>query len=249
MGEQSETRFFCFKIGVFMDYFQCKKEDTSFPRLLKSINKCPEELFYCGDIGIANDMPCIAIIGSRKATKNGLDMAYSLGKIASKEGFAVVNGLAVGCDTMAFRGALSEGGKCIAILPGGLDCIYPRENERLSSDILESGGCLISEYGMGIRPQRSYYVNRDRLQSGISVGVIVAETAEKGGTMHTVRFAEKQSRRLACYYSRLHKNASGNQIMVDRGIGVPLESESSIRNFLDSVRDVSRISYEQLSFL
>lgn len=69
-----------------MEYFQCKKEDTSFPRLLKSINKCPEELFYCGDIGIANDMPCVAIIGSRKATKSGLYMELSLLKRRKRAG-------------------------------------------------------------------------------------------------------------------------------------------------------------------
>ena len=230
-----------------MDILSCGQEEKLFPELLKDINKSPEKLFYKGEIGVVNEMPCVAIIGSREASAKGLEMAFAFGRAAAESGFVVVNGLALGCDAQAFRGALSVGGRCAALLPGGLDEIYPKSNAGLAEEILEKGGCLISEYRNGVRPQKYSFVERDRLQSGISLGVVVIETADKGGTMHTVKFAERQGRRLACYYSRIIQMASGNQTIVNKGIGVPLENEKSLTDFLFEIRDVKVERYEQLT--
>ena len=226
----------------------CNRDEELFPKRLKRIAKAPGRLFYKGNIGIVNEMPCVAVIGTRDVSGNGQEKAYVFGRIAAEEGFVVVNGLAVGCDTMALKGALSVDGKCAVILPSGLDEIYPKSNEGLAREILEKGGCLISEYDPGEKPQTHYFIERDRLQSGVSLGVIVVETGTKGGTMHTVRYAGRQGKRLACYYSRLMENAAGNQDIVDRGIGVAIESVEELRRFLQEIKAVGNEVYEQLEF-
>ncbi len=230
-----------------MNTSECKNTDNSFPKRLSDIKKCPSLLFFRGNIDIANDMPCVAIIGSREASENSLKTAFEFGRIASEEGFIVVNGLAMGCDTSALKGALSVGGKCIVLLPGGLDQIYPKANIDLAGEILDKGGCLVSEYPDGTRPLRYTFVERDRLVTGICSGVIAIETAEKGGTMHTVNFARQQSRLLACYYSKMHEIASGNRLIVDKGFASPLDSEGSLKNYLQLIKASESTTYEQLS--
>ena len=230
-----------------MEICRCQQSDMHYPKRLKSIKNSPNELFYLGDIGLFNSQPCVAIIGSRKSSETGLKKAYDYGKIAAKNGFAVVNGLALGCDTQAIRGALSEGGKCIAVLPGGLDEIYPRSNNNLAQSILNNGGCLISEYKPGTRPTRYSFVHRDRLQSGISYGVIVVETEVSGGTMHTVEFAQQHNRYLACYYTALGQLASGNRMIVDKEMGSPIDDENSVADFLAKIKESDVKHYEQLT--
>ena len=230
-----------------METGYCKQDDSIFPQLLKDIKKPPEGLFYLGDINIVNEMQCLAIVGSRSASENGLQVAYELGKIAAENGFVVVNGLAIGCDTEALLGALSVNGKCAAVLPGGLDEIYPKSNKSLSQENIRAGGCLISEYDYGVRPQKNFFIDRDRLQNGLSQGVVVVETGEKGGTMHTIDFAASQGRRLGCYYSKIQKMLSGNQMIIDNHIGVPIENKNDMVDFIAGLKNQKIEHYEQLS--
>lgn len=230
-----------------MEIFYCKQDDSIFPQLLKDIKNSPKGLYYCGDISILNKIPCLAIVGSRAASANGRKIAFEFGRMAAEKGFVVVNGLAVGCDTHALMGALSINGKCATVMPGGLDAVYPRSNIDLSQEILHKGGCLISEYGVGVRPQKHTFVNRDRLQSGLSQGVVVIETTQKGGTMHTVDFAEAQGRRLACYYSKISQMESGNRIIIDNYDGVPVENEDDMERFLKELKSHKTEHYEQLT--
>ncbi len=151
----------------------CEKESSLFPKHFIERKGLPERFYYKGDISFLNDLRAVAVIGSRNAPKEAILSAYSSGQYAAMEGFAVVNGLAVGCDTAALRGALSEGGRCVAVLPCGLDRVVPFVNEYLAQEILEKGGCLISEYIEGTEPEKYRYVQRDRLQSGLSEAVLV----------------------------------------------------------------------------
>lgn len=223
-----------------------EKDDKAYPQMLKDIPKAPKRLFFRGNVAAVNDMPCLAVIGSRKASARGLEMAFSFGRMAAEAGFAVVNGLALGCDAEALRGALSAGGPCVAVLPCGLDAVYPKTNASLAEEVLGKNGCLVSEYMAGVRPQKRFFVERDRLQSGISQGVVVVESEEMGGTMHTVGFAERQHRRLACYYSKVSEIASGNRMMVEKGIGEALESEEDVRAFLRNMKEGKRENYWQM---
>lgn len=158
-----------------------------------------------------NQSDTIAVIGSRRASGRGRELAYQIGYEMGKRGVTVVNGLALGCDTYALRGALASGGKCVAVMPCGLEQIVPRSNVRLAQELLSNGGCILSEYAVRTPVQRYQYVERDRIQSGVSDGVLVVEAACDSGTMHTVRYAIKQGKRLACVDSGLVRNSSGNR--------------------------------------
>ena len=148
----------------------CEKNDLCYPKELKKIKDSPPILYYKGDIGILNQQKNIAVIGSRKISENGIILAYNAGKIIGKNGFNVVNGLALGCDAEALKGALAAGGKCAVVLPCGTNEIYPKSNQWIAEEVLKQGGCLISEYPEGTRPEKYRFVQRDRLQSGMSQG-------------------------------------------------------------------------------
>lgn len=224
----------------------CTIDNEEYPEILSSLKGMPPVLYYKGNIKIVNQHKNIAVIGSREASQSGLKWARETGGTLAKRGLNLVNGLALGCDTESLKGALEAGGKCIAILPCGLDQIYPNSNRKLAEEILKTGGCLLSEYPIGTRPEKYRYVERDRLQSGISQGVLVVEAKEKSGTMHTVEYALKQYKRLACYYSKLMELSSGNRYLEDTGKARVLKKKEDLEAFLN---DISKEQvYEQLSF-
>lgn len=231
-----------------MESCKCCYDNPLYPDSLRNIKNAPSIIHYNGDISILNDQLCIAIIGSREASPQGLKYAYRIGKMAAENGFVVVNGLAVGCDSEALRGAISVHGKCVAVMPCGVDYVYPSINKSLSAGILAEGGCLISEYDDGTKPQRHYFVKRDRIQSGISQGIIVIETGISGGTMHTVKYAQMQQKRLAVYYNKLMQLNSGNKQIVENNIGVPVDDDESVLDYFIALR-TSRIEEGQQMFL
>ena len=177
----------------------CEKGDQFFPKRFEERKGLPERFFYKGDISFLNDFRSIAVIGSRNASKDEMLWAYSSGQYAAMEGYAVVNGLAVGCDTAALRGALSKDGRCVAVLPCGLDMIVPSVNGMLAEEILEKGGCLISEYPVGTEPEKYRFVQRDRLQGGLSEAVLVVCADEDSGSLKTAEFAGKQGVKVIKY--------------------------------------------------
>lgn len=222
----------------------CTREDARYPSALKRLKNMPALLFYKGNIEIVNSHRNVALIGSRRLSANGKALSFNAGKIAGNAGLNVVNGLALGCDTEALKGALSVNGKCIAILPCGLDNILPKTNQGLAEEILEKGGCLLSEYPVGTPVQKYMYVQRDRLQSGISQGVIIIEADRESGTMHTASYAISQYKRLACYFHSLLEAASGNKYLEDTGKADVLKSEQDLSHFLQSLTQAEE--YEQM---
>ena len=139
---------------------------------------------------------CIAIVGTREPTEYGITAAKRLGALFAESGYTVVSGLANGIDTAAHQGALEVDGLTVAVLASGLDTVYPIKNKELAGAILKNNGALVSEYSWGTMVNRSYFVARDRIQSGLSLGVFVVETGIKGGTMHTVKSCKEQKRSL-----------------------------------------------------
>ncbi len=229
------------KQGIFF----CTIEDKVYPSALKKLKDAPVVLYYKGNIEAINQNKNIAVIGSRKVSEKGLKWSFETGKAVADQKLNVVNGLAVGCDTGAIQGALSVGGVCVAILPCGLEQIYPKTNQKLSDKIVSEGGCLLSEYPIGTTLQKHLFVRRDRLQSGISQGVIVVEAEKDSGTMHTVEFAQKQRKRLACYYSSLLKMSSGNKYLEEKGIADVLKHSTDLQFFLQKVSEEK--DYKQLT--
>jgi len=140
----------------------------------------------------------ISIIGTRHPTENGVIAAYDFGRFAAQNQIPVVSGLAYGCDAHSHIGCLKHGGIAIAVMAHGLDTVYPPEHISLAEQIIEQSGCLVSEYPPGVPTTRWSFVDRDRLQSGLSDAVIVIQTEKKGGTHHTAKFARDQGRRIYC---------------------------------------------------
>jgi DNA processing protein len=168
---------------------------ADFPDILRHIHDPPQQLYVCCNNWPAlNNLPCIAVVGSRKASSYGKAVTSELVRALAQGGVAVVSGLAFGIDAHAHRTALASGGATIAVLAGGLDAIYPDVHRSLAAQIVEQGGALISEYPIGTPPLKSYFVARNRLVSGLSQAVLITEAAEKSGTLHTARFALDQGR-------------------------------------------------------
>lgn len=212
--------------------------DEVFPKRLRAIPDAPPLLYYRGDLKGLHGTSAVAIVGTRSPTRFGRSCARRLGKIFAKRGFTVVSGLALGCDEAAHKGCLDSGGLTVAMLAHGLDRVHPRSNEELAVDILATGGALISEYPPGTPPKRSYFLDRNRLQSGASDGTIVVETDIKGGTMHTARFTLEQSRVLGCLRrppGREDSDCTGNELLMRTESALPLGSDEEIIAYVEAI--------------
>jgi len=221
------------------------QSEDQYPVQLLSISKPPARLYYKGNIDIINQKHNIAVIGSRRMSRRGIELASWIGYEMGRRGINVVNGLAIGCDTYALRGALSAGGTCAVVMPCGLDQIVPYSNSCLAQKLLLDGGCLISAYPVWTPVRRYQYVERDCLQSGISDGVLVIEAECDSGTMHTVRYAIKQGKRLACIDSRMVNYSSGNRWLEDQNGVHVIQNRIDLNRFVDEIG--SQVIYRQVS--
>ena len=212
-----------------------------FPAWLRTIPDPPLVLFLKGNVECIKTPLSLAVIGMREPTEYGEKVAHRFGKRGAEAGCVIVSGLALGCDSAGHRGCLEAGGKTVAVLAHGLDRIYPKESTGLAGEILEKDGCLVSEYPPGARAQRGYFVDRDRLQSGMSGGVIVVETDTDGGTMHTARFAQTQCRPVACLAHppelSTGEKARGNQLLLREERATPLSTAEDLCIFIATVRE------------
>ncbi len=167
--------------------------DEAYPTCLKNIATPPALLYYRGKLPDFNNEPAIAVVGSRKCTPYGLLNAKQFGKQLAASGAIVVSGGARGIDTMALRGALDSTMPVVAVLGCGVDVVYPRENRFLFQDIIRHG-CLISEYPPQTPPEAGHFPVRNRIISGLSLGVLVVEAPEKSGALITAELALEQGR-------------------------------------------------------
>lgn len=227
------------------DIHYCLKDDVKYPTVLKNIKGAPDIIYYKGNIEIAMEYKSVAVIGSRKCSARGIQLAYDTAKYLAGRRINVVNGLALGCDSAAIRGALDNNGKCIVWLPCGLDNIQPKSNRKLADEIVDKGGCLVSEYPEGTELRKYNYVERDRLQSGISQGVIVIEADRNSGTMHTADFAIRQYKHLACYYYKMLENSTGNKYLEENKETIVLKQLSNLEEFTDDI--LHEVQYEQMT--
>jgi len=150
----------------------------------------------------------------------------------------VVSGLAAGCDTEAHWGCIEAGGKTVAVLAHGLNMIYPEENKDLADSVINSGGCLVTEYRPSEEPEKEHFIARNRIQAALSKGVIVVESEIAGGTMHTARYALQLGRKLGCMgYNRDVSDAkmNGNDLLVKEGKAVRLVDAEDMDEFCDSL--------------
>lgn len=167
--------------------------DKDYPENLKEIDFCPVVLYYKGVLK-PKETNLIAIVGARKMTSYGREVAEKFAKELAGFGITIVSGLARGIDTIAHKAALSVGGRTIAVLGNGLDTIYPPENRSLALEIIKLGGAIISEYPLGYPALPINFANRNRIISGLSRSIVVVEGAKKSGTLLTATHAAEQGR-------------------------------------------------------
>ena len=205
-----------------MDIIKLETTDPQFPRRLRRIGaECPEVIYCRGNLDLLNQHERVAIIGARAADAEGCGAAYRLGQLWARNGYVVVSGLALGCDTAAHRGCLDEGGKTIAIVASGLDICQPKENKALEQEIIDKGGLILSEHPLGVKANPTRLVARNRLQAALSNIVILAQSPIKGGSMHTINFARRYGKRIQAvkFYHESEING-GNFLLLHQGIAV-----------------------------
>jgi DNA processing protein len=164
--------------------------ESNYPLALAATDDAPPVLSYIGDINLAR-APCLAMVGARNASLNGRKFAWKLAKDLGRSGQVIVSGLARGIDTSAHEGAMETG--TIAVVAGGIDVIYPRENKDLYNDIKQRG-LILAESPLGMEPIARHFPKRNRIVSGLSAGVIVIEATIKSGSLITARMAGEQGR-------------------------------------------------------
>jgi len=169
-----------------------KREDTEYPANLRNIHKPPPELYVNGTI-LPQDEAAVALVGTRRPTHYGMQTCERLAYDLAIRGITVISGMAIGIDTAAHRGALRAGGRTIAILGSGHNNIYPQQNIGLYRQIAKNGA-VISEFPNDAIPDRWHFPRRNRIISGMSLGVVIVEAPRKSGALITADFALEQGR-------------------------------------------------------
>ena len=170
-------------------------EDDNYPEQLRKIENPPKQLYLKGNIKLL-DTSGIAIIGSRECTRYGEKMAKKFAKELSLYGLTIISGLAKGIDSFAHIGCIEGTGNTIAVLPSGLNNIYPQENVKLFKDIIENNGLIITEYEENEEANSKKFLERNRIVSGIAIGTLVVEGGHRSGTSVTARLTKKQEKNI-----------------------------------------------------
>ncbi|MBR6529327.1 MAG: DNA-processing protein DprA [Firmicutes bacterium] len=170
------------------------KEDHRFPEFLKNINNPPESLYCIGDVGLLNK-PAVAVVGARKCSEYGRQVALKIGEMLAFNDIVTVSGMADGIDAAAHLGALKNGGETIAVLGQGVDICYPKSNMQLYKRIIKEG-LIISEYPPGTGPKPYFFPQRNRIISAISNAVTVVEASSGSGSLITAEIAAEQGKEI-----------------------------------------------------
>lgn len=191
-------------------------EDPLYPTALMQIHDYPPVLYVRGTLPSPDD-PCLAVVGTRRPTIYGRQVTEEIVTDLSMNGMTIVSGLARGIDSVAHRAALEAGGKTIAVLASGLDIIYPSENTKLARAITERGA-LVSEHPPGTRPKPEHFPLRNRIMSGLSLGVLVVEAGERSGALITAHQALEQNREVFAIPGSILSPASrGTNCLIQEG--------------------------------
>lgn len=219
--------------------------DAAYPQKLKNISDPPVVLYYRGVLPKWEQLPAIGVVGTRKASAYGLQIARQMGSQIAACGGLVVSGCASGIDTKALEGAMEQDMPTVGVLGCGVDVIYPRTNRRLYSKIQEYG-CLISEYPPQEPPLGWHFLRRNRIISGISNGVLVVEAPMRSGALNTARHAREQGRDLFAVPANLGvANFEGSNALLEEGAIAALSGWGVVRHYRelypDAVKDPGEI--------
>lgn len=192
-------------------------DDPQYPPLLRALGDPPLALYCCGAVALLAT-PQLAIVGSRNPTPGGLDNAGAFARHLADAGLTITSGLALGIDGAAHQGALAGGGGTIAVFGTGVDRVYPPRHRPLAHSIVNAGGLLLSEFALGSPPKREHFPRRNRLISGLALGVLVVEAAVQSGSLITARLAGEQGREVFAIPGSIHSPlARGCHALIRQG--------------------------------
>ena len=223
---------FCMK-GINMIIEELKITDNEYPQSLKEIYDPPKLIYALGNKQLLNKTG-IAIVGSRDATQYGKHISSKIAKELSEKGINIISGLAIGIDEYAHIGALQQDkGKTIAVLGSGIDQLYPKQNIELARKIVKSGGCIISEYPIGTKPDKKNFPQRNRIISAISQGILVVEAGEKSGALITVEFGLEHGKEIFAVPGDITREQSkGCNLLIKDGAKVVLSSQDILEEII-----------------
>jgi len=197
-------------------------DDGIYPTLLRETYDPPVVLYVKGAWSDCLDQPCVAIVGSRRCSTYGQNAALMLSRELAQRGVTIISGMARGIDAAAHRGALEAGGRTVGVMGTGLDQIYPRDHKKLADDILKSNGALVTQFPLGTPPVSENFPYRNRVISGLSLGVVVVEAAENSGSLITARLAMEQNREVFAVPGNItSRNSFGTNYLI-KGAGAKL---------------------------
>ena len=206
-------------------------EDPAYPSRLKEIYDYPPVLYVRGNLP-AEDEPCLAIVGTRRPTVYGRQVTEEMVTDLARSSITIISGLARGIDSVAHRAALDAGGKTVAVFGSGLDIVYPGENAKLAQAIIEQGA-LVSEHPLGVKPKAENFPLRNRIMSGLSLGVLVVEAGERSGALITAQQAVEQNREVfAIPGSILSPASQGTNRLIQDGAKL-------VRNYADIIEELN----------
>jgi DNA processing protein len=207
------------------------REDDDYPKHLRETYDPPLVLYVKGTLS-ERDAFSIAVVGSRRTSLYGQEMARKLAYQLARLGVTVVSGLARGIDTQAHKGALQAKGRTVAVIGCGIDVVYPAENKKLAEEIVEKGGAVVSEFPFGVQPDRQTFPMRNRIISGWSLGVVVVEANLKSGALITAGFAAEQGRQVFAVPGRADSPLSrGANKLIKDGAKLTEEVEDILGEF------------------
>lgn len=226
-------------------------DEDKYPELLKQLKNFPLILNYKGNLQKLTIAPSVSVIGTREPTEYGQKIGFRIGEVLAERGINVISGLAIGCDALGHMGALNKNGFTCAVLAHGLQEVYPKQNLLLAEKILEQDGLLVSEYPYGMSPTKNSFVERDRIQAGLSNSTVVIETGIKGGTMHAVGTTIELGRNLFCIeHPDKYKNeekVQGNLKLIKEGVAKPIGTKDDLEILISSTKSGECVPKEILT--
>jgi DNA processing protein len=191
--------------------------EKAYPKLLAEISLAPPVLYVQGSVECLS-MPQLAFVGSRKSTPIGEDNAFAFARYLAERNITITSGLAIGIDASAHYGALQGKGITVGVMATGIDKVYPQRNRSLATEIVKSGGAIITEFKLGTPARAGHFPRRNRIISGLSLGVLVIEAAMKSGSLITARYALEQNREVFAIPGSIHSPLSrGCHALIKQG--------------------------------
>ena len=221
----------------------CRLIDNDYPPLLKEIFDPPPLLYYRGSLKNLNQ-PCLAVVGARKFTNYGQQVADEIVSELAQSGLTIISGLALGIDALSHRACLKHHGKTVGVLGSGVNktSVYPVTNQRLGEEIIASGGCLISEYPINTPGLPHHFPARNRIIAGLSLGTLVIEARERSGSLITARLALEQNRSVfAVPGSIYNRNSVGTNNLIKLGakpvtVASDILEEFDLQQVIDTIK-------------